>query len=147
MAEPVVIGANVPYGEDADVQNRVRDECVELNRQFAQYIREYAAEKGVEVVSGDNQSGSGLELRVEITHAVSQGNAWIGHHKGTAARGALYRDGQRVASVKARRFSMGGAFAGFKGSCSVLGRTVKAMGRDIGYWLENPQDGAELGDF
>ena len=147
LAEPVVVGSSVPYAEDADVQRRIREECVDLNTQFAQFIREFAAEKRIEVVSGDNRSGKGLELRVEITHAVSQGNAWMGHQKGSAARGALYRDGERIASVKARRYSMGGAFAGFKGSCSVLGRTVKAMGRDIGYWLENPVDGAELGDY
>jgi hypothetical protein len=41
---------------------------------------------------------------------------------------------------------MGGAFAGFKGSCSVLGRTVEALGEDIGGWLAAPRDGASLGD-
>lgn len=146
-AQPVVIADTVPYAEDADVQRKIRQECVELNRDFAQYIREYAADKRIDVTFGDNRSGSGTELRVEITHAVSHGNAWIGHQKGAAARGALFRDGERIATVRARRFSMGGAFAGFKGSCSVLGRTVKAMGRDIAYWLENPLDGAELGDY
>lgn len=146
-ANPVVVGSSVPYAEDADVQRKIREECVELNTQFAQFIREFAAERRIDVVSGDNHTDSGLELRMEITHAVSHGNAWIGHQKGSAARGALYRDGERIATVRARRFSMGGAFAGFKGSCSVLGRTVKAMGKDVGYWLANPVDGAELGDY
>jgi hypothetical protein len=29
----------------------------------------------------------------------------------------------------------------------VLGRTVKALGKDIATWLAKPQDGAELGDL
>ena len=31
------------------------------------------------------------------------------------------------------------------GSCSVLGRTVKAIAQDIGGWLKAPRDGANLG--
>ena len=42
---------------------------------------------------------------------------------------------------------MGGAFAGYKGSCSVLGRTVKAMGKDVAQWLKAPTDEAALGDM
>ncbi len=42
---------------------------------------------------------------------------------------------------------MGGLFAGFKGSCSVLGRTVKAIGKDIAEWLVNPVLDADLGDL
>jgi hypothetical protein len=78
--------------------------------------------------------------------AVSMGNAFLGHQKFTKVRGTLLQDGTKVASFKARRNSMGGAFAGFKGSCSVLGRTVEAMGEDIATWLTDPRDGASLGD-
>jgi hypothetical protein len=42
---------------------------------------------------------------------------------------------------------MGGAFGGFKGSCSVLGRTVKALGKDIAQWLVQPAKGSQLGDL
>jgi hypothetical protein len=40
-----------------------------------------------------------------------------------------------------------GAFAGFKGSCSVLGHTVKALGSDIADWLVKPSEDADLGDL
>ncbi len=75
------------------------------------------------------------------------GNAFIGHQKYSASRGTLFENGEKIASFEARRQSMGGAFAGYKGSCSVLGRTVKAMGKDIAQWLKEPIDKAMLGDM
>jgi len=42
---------------------------------------------------------------------------------------------------------MGGAFGGFKGNCSVLGRTVKALGEDIAGWLTHPDKDGLLGDL
>lgn len=145
-ADSVVIASSIPYSESADIQRKVREECTELHGQFAQYIREYAAERGVPVEFGDPAAATGRVLRVELTNAVSQGNAFLGHNKGTSSRGTLLQDGVEVASFRATRYSMGGAFGGFKGSCSVLGRTVRAMGQDIGNWLANPTDDAELGD-
>jgi hypothetical protein len=60
--------------------------------------------------------------------------------------GTLMQDDQAVAAFRAKRFTTGGAFGGFKGTCSIIGRTTKAIGRDIAAWLQNPVDGAELGD-
>lgn len=144
--DPVVVASVVPYADSADIQQKILDECTELGTQFSQFIKEYAAEKGMEVTLGDASASANRELRVEITHALSQGNAFLGHSKSMSSRGTLFENGAEVASFRATRNSMGGAFAGYKGSCSVLGRTVKAMGMDIGEWLANPVDGAELGD-
>lgn len=147
QAAPVTIAESIPYAESADIQRKVREECTELNRQFAQFIKDYAAEKGIEVVFGDPSSDTGRVLRVELTNALSQGNAFLGHSKSSSSRGTLFDNGEEVASFRATRNSMGGAFAGYKGSCSVLGRTVDAMGSDVADWLANPVDGAELGDY
>ena len=145
-AEPVVVASVIPYADSADIQQKILDECTELGAQFSQYIKEYAAEKGVQVTLGDASASASRELRVEITNALSQGNAFLGHSKSMSSRGTLFENGTEVATFRATRNSMGGAFAGYKGSCSVLGRTVKAMGMDIGEWLATPVDGAELGD-
>ena len=40
----------------------------------------------------------------------------------------------------------GGAFGGFKGTCSILGRCIKAIGADIAKWLANPTMDAMLGN-
>lgn len=146
-AQSLQVQKPVPYSEDGDIADNIKQEC-KLDEQLADYIAEYARENGIEVQFSDGpvDKSAPRALDVRITNALSMGNAWIGHQKGTTVAGALYENGEKVASFKARRHSMGGAFAGYKGSCSVLGRTVKAIGSDIASWLKAPTDGANLGD-
>jgi len=138
------VPSSVPFVEDNDISDSIKTEC-QLGTDLAGFVKQYA-EVPVELVDGPLDTGSGRVLQLTITDAVSMGNAWIGHQKFTKIKGSLFENGQKVASFKARRNSMGGAFAGFKGSCSVLGRTVEALGEDVGEWLKNPRDGATLGD-
>jgi hypothetical protein len=149
QAQDIAMARTTPWAEDADVSRKVRDECTKLQEQLPAYTREFAAEFGIDVDLVDQVASDapGRALHVEIEEAVSMGNAFIGHRKYSQVRGALYEDGAPVASFKAMRASMGGAFAGYKGSCSVLGRTIKALGKDIATWLKDPEDGAELGDM
>jgi len=134
----------VPFAEDNDIAGNIKAEC-KLNDEFAEFVKEYAGEP-VELVAGPLDTSQGRVLQLEISDAVSMGNAFIGHQKYTKVKGTLFENGQRVAAFKGRRNSMGGAFAGYKGSCSVLGRTVKVLAQDIGAWLKDPQDGAVIGE-
>lgn len=143
VAEPIRLQRPVPYAADNDISDAIKTEC-RIGEQLADFIKEYSS---VPVEFTDATPGAdGRVLQLEIVDAVSMGNAFLGHQKYTKVKGTLLENGTPVASFKARRNSMGGAFAGFKGSCSVLGRTVKAMGEDIGEWLASPRDGASLGD-
>ncbi|RMH93184.1 hypothetical protein EBB59_06510 [Lysobacter pythonis] len=144
QAQSVTLQKPVPYAEDNDISDSIKSEC-SIGEQLADFIKQYSSVP-VELVAAAPDTGSGRVLTLEITDAVSMGNAFIGHQKFTKVRGSLYEGGEKVASFRARRNSMGGAFAGFKGSCSVLGRTVKVIGRDIAEWLAAPRDGANLGD-
>ena len=134
----------VPYAEDNDIADNIKQEC-RINEQLADFVKQYAGEEIV-FTDGAVDTASGRALQLEISDAVSMGNAWLGHQKFTKVRGTLFEDGEKIASFKGRRNSMGGAFAGYKGSCSVLGRTVEVLGEDIGGWLKAPKDGANLGD-
>lgn len=149
VAEPVTVQASIPYAENSKIAQNIRNECTKLGPQLAQFTQQFGKKTGVEVTLVDslNTAQSGRVLHIEITEAVSMGNAFMGHHKYSAAHGTLFENGKKVASFEARRQSMGGAFAGYKGSCSVLGRTVKAMGKDIATWLKQPNDNALLGDL
>ena len=149
FAQSVSMPRSVPYAEDAQITKKVRNECVQLNTQLADYTKEFGREFGVEVslVDAATAQDAGRVLLVEIVDAVSSGNAFIGHQKFSRIRGELFEDGARVAGFKASRNSMGGAFGGYKGSCSVLGRTMKALGKDVALWLKSPVDEAELGDY
>lgn len=146
-AQAVQVQKPVPYSEDGDIADNIKQEC-KLDAQLADFIAEYGKENGIDVVFSDGpvDRAAPRALDVRITNAISMGNAWIGHQKGTTVAGTLYENGEKVASFKARRHSMGGMFAGYKGSCSVLGRTVDAIGEDIATWLKAPVDGANLGD-
>ena len=147
VADTVRLAHTTPYAEDAEVAHKIRTECVKLQGQLPAYTAEFGREFGVEVDLVDAAPAEGRVLELEIYEAVSMGNAFIGHQKYAKVRGTLFEDGQPVAQFRGMRNSMGGAFGGYKGSCSVLGRTMKALGKDIAQWLQDPRDGAELGDF
>jgi methyl coenzyme M reductase beta subunit len=146
--QPVQLIRVVPYAENADIQKKVREECKELGSQLSSFTQKFGKEFKVDIqlVDAIDTQAKGRVLKLEIFDAVSMGNAFLGHQKYSRSRGTLYENGTKIAEFRARRNSMGGAFAGYKGSCSVLGRTVKAMGKDIALWLKDPKDGDELGD-
>lgn len=141
FAQGVQMQKPVPYAADNDISDAIKSEC-KIGDEIADSIKEHST---VPISFGD-AAGSGRVLQLEIIDAVSMGNAWLGHQKFAKVRGTLLDGGTKIASFKARRNSMGGAFAGFKGSCSVLGRTAVVIGEDIAAWLAAPKDGATLGD-
>jgi len=148
-ADPVTVQSGIPYAADAKVAKNIRNECTKLGTQLAEFTKQFGKKFSVDVQLTEklDTAAKGRVLLIEITDAVSMGNAFIGHQKFTSSQGTLFEDGKKVASFEARRQSMGGAFAAYKGSCSVLGRTVKAMGKDIAQWLKAPTDEATLGDL
>ncbi|WP_305806356.1 hypothetical protein [Stenotrophomonas sp. YIM B06876] len=143
-AAPVKMQRPVPLMEDNDISTAIKQECG-IGERLAHFVQKYSVQP-IEFSDDAPALESGRVLQMEIVDAVAMGNAWLGHQKYAKVRGTLYQDGVKVASFKGRRNSMGGAFAGFKGSCSVLDRTIKALGEDVAGWLENPADGVNLGD-
>jgi hypothetical protein len=146
--QTVSIPRSVPFAAESDVAGNIKRECA-IDVKLSDFIAEYAAERRipVSVVDKTDASMPGRVLVLEIVDAESSGNAFIGHHKSTKVRGSYFEDSKLVGSFKVRRDSMGGMFAGFKGSCSVLGRTVREIGKDIAEWMVHPVPDAELGDL
>src|SRR4030065_483798 len=60
--------------------------------------------------------------------------AWSGA-KHVPVEGTLWENGKIKGTFTAMRYSGGGAFGGYKGTCAILGRCVKAIGKDGGGWL------------
>lgn len=148
-ADAITMAKPVPYSDDAMIAGKIKKEC-DIQNQLAAYTEEYAREEQkltVEFADSVQTDSPGMVLDVHIKDAVSAGNPFIGHRKSTLVTGTLYRDGAVIGSFVGRRNSMGGAFGGYKGSCSVLGRTVKALGKDIAEWLKSPTMDAQLGDL
>lgn len=147
-AGTVTVQSPIPFTEDAVIARSVKNEC-QLGEKLSSSIKQYSVEKGVTVslVPHAEATAPGRVLVVEITDALAEGNAFSGHHTYSTVKGKLYQDGQQVGKFLGRRNSMGGVFGNMKGNCSVLGRTVEALGEDIADWLTHPDEDGMLGDL
>ncbi|MCR6686354.1 hypothetical protein [Pseudoxanthomonas sp.] len=148
MAAEIRMQSPVPFSESSIIADNVKAEC-RLDARLAEFVSQHAAMFGNQILltAEAPDTAEGAVLQMEIVDAQSSGNAFTGHHKVTSVRGVLFKDGTRVGGFTARRISRGGFGGGFKGSCSVLGRTIDVIGEDVGQWLAAPVDGAKLGDL
>ncbi len=149
LADTIKVIEAVPYQDEKKIQRKVLDECFELGDKLSSFIVKYSTKAGVKVEQVANlpapESGERV-LKVEMTNAISQGNAFLGHAKFVEVEGTLYEGGEKVGSFFGQRSSGGGFFGGYKGSCSVLGRCVKTLGKDIATWLKNPRIDSRIGE-
>jgi hypothetical protein len=138
----VFVGRDMSYVDATSISRAVLAEC-QLPQQGAQLLHSAMREAGFQPVVDDQamQAGKGRVLLVQISNAVAAGNAFIGHRKMVEVKGRLLEDGKEVATFAGMRSSMGGAFGGFKGSCSVLGRCLETLAKDISGWMKNPVTG------
>lgn len=134
-----------PYSANNRIAENIKAECI-INEQLAQFIKEFSEAQGVKVEYKNKPSKNDLFLDVQIVDAISQGGAFRGHNKFTSIEGRLVKGNKSYGTFKAARISGGGFWGAYKGSCAVLGRTVKALGKDVAGWLYSPMDGARLGD-
>ena len=136
-----------PYTKGLNVPEAVRTECA-LEQKVPQYVEEYAKKGFDKVVLADTVSAktAGKVLSMKITDITGTGGgAWSGP-KHVSVEGTLWQDGKVVGTFRASRFSSGGAFGGYKGTCAILGRCIKALGKDVATWAEAPSMNAALGD-
>ena len=91
---------------------------VRVEQRQAELIEQVGKESDVVVLRDDTAviAGKGRILLVEISDTISFGNAFITHRKQVKVKGRLLEHGKEVGSFTRVRSSMGGAFAGFKGS-------------------------------
>jgi hypothetical protein len=143
----IYLGAEAPYADAGRVDRAVLSEC-QLPQQQTEYILSAAREAGISVVRDPQavNAGKGRILKLEIVDVTNWGNAFTGHRKQVALKGRLFEDGKEIGDFYGKRSSMGGIFAGFKGSCSVLGRCIEALARDMTPWLKSPSANARIGE-
>lgn len=143
----IYISQSAPYSDVTRINQNILDEC-QLPQQLPELVERAARRSGISMVRDDNavKAGKGLVLQIEIANAISSGNAFIGHGKQVMVKGRLLEDGKEIGNFTGRRSSMGGAFAGFKGSCTVLGRCLDALAWDITRWLKSPTMNARVGE-
>ena len=137
----------IGFNKDADVRDAVKQEC-DLNGKLTQFIKENASGQYANIVTGSNIGPADAQvLTVEIKEVLgTAGGAWSGP-KMVLIKGSLTEKGKVLGDFKARRYSGGGMFGGYKGTCAILGRCVKALGKDVAEWLAHPAPQAVLGDL
>jgi hypothetical protein len=145
-AAPIIIANEIPFGESTHVRDAVRDEC-NLGGKLSGFIQEYGNGYDLNISQSSNTTiDEGKVLRMEITNVQGAGGgAWSGS-KSVAVQGKLIENGKEIGTFHGSRHSGGGAFGGFKSTCAIFGRCVKALGKDVARWLKSPTMNASLGD-
>ena len=135
---------SIPFAANAAVPQAVRDQC-QLQTKVPEFVAASAG-SSVELVDGAVSRKTGRVLEMEITEVHAPGGGAFSGAKWMTVNGTLYDRGKSIGNFRAKRFSTGGAFGGFKGTCAIIGRCAKAIGTDIAGWLAAPTANANLGD-
>lgn len=144
--------APVIFAKDLKVRPAVRKEC-ELLTKLPGFIQSFGQEQYAAINLEAQGAGAADFLKIEIIDLPRyKKNAWGGRRGGrggqwVSVKGSLIRAGKSPVSFEASRASMGGFMGGYKGTCALLGRCIKTLGKDIAAWLKDPVDEAILGDM
>ncbi|MBT1443663.1 hypothetical protein KJI95_03880 [Shewanella sp. JM162201] len=132
------IESNIPFKDSDEIVSKVKEECTALGSQFADSIVKYGNKQKLQIKSVDALPTQGTVVKVTINSVISEGNAnpFNPHRKQVFATATLMVDGKAADSNTFSRFSGGGFWGGFKGSCSVLQHTVNTLGNDVAKWLK-----------
>lgn len=116
----MIIKPNV-YKKIAYIRDAVKQEC-DLVGKLTQVIKGNADGQYADIITDSNtEPGDAQVLMVEIKEVLGD--------------------------FKARRYSDGGMFDGYKGTCAILGRCVKTLGKDVAKWLAHPTSQPALDDL
>lgn len=140
--------APVVFAKDLKVRAAVRDEC-QLLTKLPAFIQSYGKSQYAAINLQAKKSGKADFLAIEIIDLPQyKKNVWAGRGgQWVSVKGTLIRPGKKTVSFTGSRASMGGFMGAYKGTCALLGRCTKTLGKDIAGWLKNPVDNATLGDM
>lgn len=136
---PAIVAPPVVFAADVGAP-KVQEEC-DLQNSLPTFVNEYAPS----VMPG--VPGAGPVLQMEVVGLMGTGGGMYTGPKQLTVRGALTEGGQVLGSFTAQRTTTGGAFGGYKGTCSLLGRCAKAIAKDVSEWLASPTMDARLGEL
>lgn len=146
-AGSITISKQAPFAQQVNVTDAVRAEC-KLPEKVSEFVKEFADKSYDKVVLADNVSTKtpGQALSMKIVGVTGFGGGAFSGAKHVTVEGTLWENGKVKGTFTAMRYSGGGAFGAYKGTCAILGRCVKAIGKDVGGWLLAPSMNAKLGD-
>ncbi len=135
-----------PYEKGLAVPGAVKAECG-LEQKVVEFTQSAAGHDFDKIVLvNDAANSGGKSLAMKITGITGTAGGPYTGAKFLAIDGVLREGGKVTGTFHATRYSGGGAFAGYKGTCAILGRCAKALGNDVAKWLKEPTMNAKLGD-
>lgn len=135
------------YEKHLIVPSALRSDC-RLDTKIVDFIGSFAGDDFDKITLVDTAAPGmpGKLLTVNIIDlSCSGGGAWSGP-KYLTIEGTLSQDGKVIGTFTGHRITSGGALGAYKGTCSLLARCARTLGKDVAVWLKNPSMGAKLGD-
>ena len=137
FADPLLVSPSADYSPSSTVAENIKTECTLPAAQTESVV---AALNAAGITAQAAPTGAvptkGRFLKLEITSAVSAGNAFTGRSKQVTTSAHLFQNGKEVGQTSKTRDSMGGVFGGYRGSCSILHRCTNTLGKDIAAWVK-----------
>lgn len=138
---PVLLETPVTYASDAGVVEQVNDECHiddMLTHRVGEALRRLNR-TGEGTIDANSAPGDAQVLRLQITYVMGVGGgAWTGP-KAISLSADLIDGGKVVRHTKFKRWSVGGLWGAFKGTCSILDRTAVIVSKDLRRWVHSPR--------
>src|SRR4051812_4381312 len=141
-AQTLSVPAKVSYDKGVHVPDAVRAECG-LETKIPEYVKSSAPGQVTKGAQGGKGGGKSLDMK--ITGLLATGGGNFSGPKSVTVTGTLREGGKITGTFVARRNASAGAFGG-GGTCAMLDRCAKAIGKDVGEWLKAPKMNARLGD-
>ena len=136
-----------PFEEGLAVSEAVKKEC-QLETKIIDFAEEFA--KGdfdkIDMMDSVSESTPGKAVKIVITDVAGAKGGIYSGPKYVAIKATLWQDGKVAGTLSSRRSTGGGAFGGYKGTCSLLGRCAKALGKDVATWLKKPSMNERMGE-
>ncbi|STQ91342.1 hypothetical protein [Iodobacter fluviatilis] len=137
-SEKTYLETPVLYLPDASVIKRVKEECnVEelLTKRVGSSLAHLNRAEGT--VSADVTRVDGNVLRLRIARVTGVGGGGFSGPKSITVVAELLENGKVQRQSRLNRWSVGGFWGGFRGTCSILDRTAIAIGKDLARWVKD----------
>lgn len=138
--QTVLLETPVTYAPGAGVVDKVREEC-QIESMLATRVSDVLRRRnkgGDGRIAAGTDAGEAQVMRLQITHILGVGGgAWTGP-KAITVNAELIEGGKVVRHVKLNRWSIGGFWGAFKGTCSILNRSAVVLAKDLNRWARDP---------
>ena len=143
QAETVTISKETPFAEGSGASDKVKQEC-DIQGRLPKYLKSYAkSHTDVEFTTEPLDKVEGKVLYLKFEHVFAPGGGGYSGTKSVSVVGELKENGEVIGSLTIDRTAL---FGMSPGTCSMLKRVAKKIGKEVAEWLAAPTMDAMLGD-